>query len=62
MLNDTQFVIQDPIFATQLQELAHYFCNIQNEHIRNYAINLIKEVSQISDANKAKEYCDDVLN
>ena len=31
MLNDTQFVIQDPIFVTQFQELAHYFCNIQNE-------------------------------
>ena len=62
MLNDTQFVIQDPSFVTQFQDLARYFCNIQNEHIRTYAINLIKEVSQIADAHQVREYCDDMLN
>lgn len=53
---------QNKIFTTQLQSLTRYFCNIENNDIREYAINLIKEISHISDAAKAQAYCDDMLN
>ena len=53
---------QSDIFTKQLQELARYFCNIENSDIRDYAINLMKEVSKISDSEEAKKYCDDMLN
>ena len=53
---------ENAIYVSQLQELARYFSNIENEHIRQYAINLVREVSKISDIEIAKAYCEDVLS
>ena len=60
MLTDLQYSIKDHEFITQLQELARYFCSIENEYTRQYAINLVREVSKITDIEKAKTkaYCE----
>ncbi len=60
--HDHKFSIQDPTFAKQLRELSMHFCSIEDENIRTYAVNIVKEVSKIFTAEKAKSYYEDLVS
>lgn|GEM_PF-3922574 len=59
--DDRKFFIQDPTFAKQLRELSMHFCSIEDENIRTYAVNIVKEMSKIFTAEKAKTYYEDFV-
>ena len=59
---DLQYSVKDPEFTTQLQELARYFCSIENEHIRQYTVNLVREISKITDFERVQDYYEDLLS
>lgn len=49
-------------YIAQLKELVAYFSKIENTHIRQYCINIIKEVQEKSyNLNVAQEYISDVM-
>jgi len=60
--NTLQHSVKDPEFVTQFQELAQHFCSIENEHIRQYTVNLVREISKITDVERVKVYYEDVLS
>lgn len=57
-----QHSVKDPEFVTQLQELAQHFCSIENEHIRQYTVNLVREISKITDFERVQDYYEDLLS
>ncbi len=59
--DDHKFSIQDPTFAKQLRELSMHFCMIEDENVRTYAVNIVKEMSKIFTAEKAKTYYEDLV-
>ena len=52
---------ENTIFTSQLQELVGYFSSIENNNIRQYVINLVKEISKYESEEKAQAYIDEVL-
>ena len=52
---------QNQIFTSQLQALVKYFSSIENDNIRQYAINLVREVSKCESEERAKMYTDEIL-
>lgn len=53
---------ENTIYVSQLQELARYFSSIANSGIRQYGINLMRELSKCESEEKAKAYADEMMS
>jgi hypothetical protein len=54
--------VENTIYTSQLQELARHFSSIENHNIRQYAINLVRELSKCESEERAKGYYDEILS
>jgi len=61
LVDSTDKVQLNQIFTTQLQELARHFSAIENHYIRQYAINLIKELAKCETQEKAQSYIEAIV-
>ena len=52
---------QNQLFTSQLQELVRHFSSIENYQIRQYAINLVREVAKCESEEKVKTYMDEMM-
>ena len=52
---------ENQIFTSQLQELVRHFSSIENYQIRQYAINLVREVAKCESEEKVKTYMDEMM-
>ena len=52
---------ENTIFTSQLKELAKHFSSIENDNIREFAINLVREIAKCENEEKAKAYMDEFV-
>lgn len=53
-LKNQEIASENTIYISQLQELARYFSSIENSGIRQYGINLMKDIAKYESKEKAR--------
>jgi hypothetical protein len=53
---------ENAIYVSQLQELARYFSSIESSGIRQYGINLMRELAKCESEERAKAYADEMMS
>lgn len=60
-LKNEEIASENAIYVSQLQELARHFSSIVNSIIRQYGINLMRELAKCENEEKAKKYADEMM-